>query len=175
MSWLAGVRQRLRELLQPSRVAAELDEELRDHLARELDQQQHAIESAAAARRQAHLRVGSADVAREAVADGRTGQFVRELVRDCGVAARGLRRNPGLATAVVLSFALGIGGTTAIFSVVHAVLLRPLAYPGSDQLFEVRVWWNTFSANLSPADFLTLREQSLVTGRVGAYYLPDGE
>ena len=45
MSWLAGVRQRLRELLQPSRVAAELDEELRDHFARELEQQQHATES----------------------------------------------------------------------------------------------------------------------------------
>jgi predicted permease len=174
MSWLAGVRQRLRELLQPSRVAAELDEELRDHFARELDQQQHAIESAAAARRQAHLRVGSADMAREAVADDRTGQVFRETVRDVRLAARGLRRNPGLATAVVLSFALGIGGTTAIFSVVHAVLLRPLAYPGSDQLYEVRVWWKTFSASLSPADFLALREQSLVTGRVGAYYLPDG-
>ncbi len=174
MSWLAGVRQRLRELVQPSVVAAELDEELRDHFARELDQQQHAIESVAAARRQAHLRVGSADVARGAVADDRTGQVFRETMRDVRLAARGLRRNPGLATAVVLSFALGIGGTTAIFSVVHAVLLRPLAYPGSDQLYEVRVWWKTFSASLSPADFLALREQSLVTGRVGAYYLPDG-
>jgi putative ABC transport system permease protein len=174
MSWFAGVRQRLRELLRPSRVEAELDEELRDHFARELEQQQHATESAKAARRQAHLRVGSANVAREAVADDRTGQVVRETVRDVRLAARGLRRNPGLATTVVLSFALGIGGTTAIFSVVHAVLLRPLAYPGSDQLYEVRVWWKTFSASLSPADFLALREQSLVTGHVGAYYMPDG-
>ena len=66
--------QRLREVLRPSRVEAELDEELRDHFARELEQQQRATESAAAARRQAHLRVGSADVAREAVADGRTGK-----------------------------------------------------------------------------------------------------
>jgi len=174
MSWLAGVHERLRELLQPSRVTAELDEELRDHFARELERQQRATESSAAARRQTHLRVGSADLAREAVTDGRTGQVLRELVRDVRLAARGLRRNPGLATAVVLSFALGIGGTTAIFSVVQAVLLRPLAYPGSDQLYEIRVWWTTFSASLSPADFLALREQSLVTGRVGAYYLPDG-
>jgi predicted permease len=113
-------------------------------------------------------------VAREAAADDRTGQVFRETVRDVRLAARGLRRNPGLATAVVLSFALGIGGTTAIFSVVHAVLLRPLAYPGSDQLYEVRLWWKTFSASLSPADFLALREQSLVTGRVGAYYLKNG-
>jgi putative ABC transport system permease protein len=174
MSWLAGVHQRIRELLQPSRVAAELDAELRDHFARELEQQQHTTGSAAAARRQAHLHVGSADVAREAAADDRTGRVVRETVRDVRLAARGLRRNPGLAAAVVLSFALGIGGTTAIFSVVHAVLLRPLAYPGSDQLYEIRVWWKTFSATLSPADVLALREQGLVTGRVGAYYLPDG-
>jgi putative ABC transport system permease protein len=173
MSWFAGVYQRLRELLQPSRVAAELDDELRDHFARELEQQQSGSESAAAARRQAHLRVGSADVAREAVADGRAGHFVREVVRDFRVAGRGIRRNPGLATTVVLSFALGIGGTTAIFSVVQAVLLRPLAYPSSDQLFQVRVWWKDFSSSLSPADFLALREQSGAIGRVGAYYLPD--
>lgn len=173
MSWFAGIRQRLRELLRPSHVAAELDEELRDHFAREFEHQQRAAESGAAAHRQAHLRVGSADVAREAVADGRTGHFVRELVRDFRVAGRGIRRNAGLATAVVLSFALGIGGTTAIFSVVQAVLLRPLAYPRSDQLFQVRVWWKDFSASLSPADFFALREQSGATGRVGAYYLPD--
>ena len=173
MSWFVGACQRLRELLQPARVAAELDEELRDHFARELDQQQHSLESAAAARRQAQLRVGSADVAREAAADDRTGHFLRELVRDFRIAGRGIRCNPGLATAVVLSFALGIGGTTAIFSVVQAVLLRPLAYPRSDQLFQVRVWWKDFSSSLSPADVFALREQSGAIGRVGAYYLPD--
>jgi len=118
VSWLAGIHQRLRELLQPSRTAAELDEELSDHFARELEHQGRATESAAAARRQARLQVGSADLAREAVADGQTGHLIRELVRDFRVAGRGIRRNPGLAATVVLSFALGIGGTTAIFSVV---------------------------------------------------------
>ena len=81
MSWLAGVHQRLRELLRPSRVAAELDEELRDHFTRELEQQQRATDSAAAARRQAHLRAGSVDVREKpslTVAPGRS--FERRCV-----------------------------------------------------------------------------------------------
>src|SRR5271157_6087362 len=56
------------------------------------------------------------------------------LARDLGYAARTLRRNPGFAATVVLTLGLGIGATTAIFTVVNAVLLRPLPYPDPDRL-----------------------------------------
>ena len=153
MSWLAGVRQRLRELLRPSRVEAELDEELRDHFARELEQQQHAIESAAAARRQAHLRVDR-PMWREkpslTVAPGRS--FERRCVMSVSPLAafdaiQGWRQRLCCRS----HWASEGPRRSSVWSM--PVLLRPLAYPGSDQLYEVRVWWTTFSANLSPADF----------------------
>jgi hypothetical protein len=60
-----------------------------------------------------------------------------DVRRDVSYAARGLARNPGFATAVVVTLALGIGATTAVFSVVNAVLLRPLPYPDSDRLVRI--------------------------------------
>jgi predicted permease len=63
--------------------------------------------------------------------------WLDDVRRDVSYAARGLARNPGFATAAVLTLALGIGATTAVFSVVDAVLLRPLPYPGSDRLVRI--------------------------------------
>ena len=60
--------------------------------------------------------------------------LVEDLARDVRHMARGLRRNPGFTIAVILTLALGIGGNTAIFSVVDQLLLRPLPYPGGDRL-----------------------------------------
>lgn len=174
MSWIDGVRHRLREALHPTRLADEFDEEVRDHAEREAGRQAHDGLVDAAARRRARLRTGSLDAAREAAADGRTGQWLVGCLRDVRFASRSLRRTPGLVAAVTVSFALGIGGASAIFGVVHAVLLRPLDYPRSDELHEMRIWWNDFSATLSPADFFTLTEQGPMADLVGAHFA-DGE
>ena len=72
MSWIDGVRHRLREALQPSRLDDEFDEEMADHAAREASRQAHEGLVDDAARRRARLRTGSLDAAREAAADGRT-------------------------------------------------------------------------------------------------------
>src|SRR2546428_424086 len=63
--------------------------------------------------------------------------WLDDLRRDISYAARGLARNPGFAIAAVVTLALGIGATTAVFSVVDAVLLRPLPYPDSDRLVRI--------------------------------------
>jgi putative ABC transport system permease protein len=173
MSWIDGLRHRLRELLRPAAVDAELEQELRDHLELERSRQALTAASPADARRQAILRAGRSEVARENVADGRTGRVFTDAVHDLRYASRTIRREPGFAAAVILSLGLGVGGTTAIFSVVDAVLLRPLPFPSSDQLYRARVWWGDFSAVLSVADYMALTEASRGVAEAGAFFYPD--
>src|SRR5688572_12086554 len=65
--------------------------------------------------------------------------FARDTVRDIGLSLRLLARQPGFAAAAILTLALGIGAPTAIFSTVHAVLLRPLPYVDADRIVRFRI------------------------------------
>ena len=173
MSWVHGLGHRLRELLRPSAVNHDLDDELRDHFEREISRQATAGAPPDEARRQAVLRAGRLEVARENAGDDRTGRLLADAARDLQYALRTIRRSPGFAAAVILSLGLGVGGTTAIFSVVDAVLLRPLPFPKSDELYRARVWWGNFNATLSVADYNALVETSRGLAEVGAFFFPD--
>jgi predicted permease len=178
MSLWSAIRQRLREALRPSEVDAELDEELRHHEALETARQMSGGTSSTEALRRARLRAGGIEQAKEVVREGRTGRFLVDTWSDLRYGARGLRRNPGFALAVVLSLALGTGGTTAIFSVVNAVLVRPLAYGNAAELYDVRVYWGDFDARLSAADMNGLRDAAgAIPGILGVssfFYPTDG-
>src|SRR5207249_6310449 len=85
------------------------------------------------------------------------------LVRDLSYAVRGLRKNLGFAAVSAVTIALGIGACTSIFSVVNAVLLRPLPYADAQRL--VTVWGELRNRNVhdwpfSPPDYRDLRQQS---------------
>ncbi len=92
------------------------------------------------------------------------------ILRDTRYAIRQLVRTPGFTVVAILTLALGIGASTAIFSVVNGVLLRPLAYPNPDALVRVHEILQKFGRfSVAPATFLDWRQQNTVFERLGAF------
>jgi hypothetical protein len=90
-----------------------------------------------AARAAARKKLGNTTLIREEVYRMNTLTFMDGVLRDARYAVRMIRTKPGFSVAALLSLALGIGANTVIFSVLNAVLIRPLPYPGSDALVDV--------------------------------------
>ena len=111
--------------------------EIEDHLARQTAEYLRAGMTPGEARRQAILKFGGVQAARERWRDDRGLPFVDALVRDTRHALRRLRRAPAFTMATVLVLALGIGATTAIFTLVHAVLLKSLPVSRPEELYRL--------------------------------------
>jgi putative ABC transport system permease protein len=160
---------RLATLLGGGRAEAEVREEIQLHIDLEAAELERRGMTREQARREALRRFGGVDRHREAVRHARGVGAAQDLLQDVRYAFRGLARSPGFAAVALLTLALGIGASTAIFTVVDAVLLRPLPYPDPDELVRVRPSWEgTPVARLSPAEYLDLRELEVFAG-VGVY------
>jgi putative ABC transport system permease protein len=122
------------------------------------------------AQRAARRQFGNLTRLKERGHDERTMRLVEDVARDVRHAARGLWRSPGFSLAVILTLALGIGGNTAVFSVVDQLLLRPLPYPDGDRLVMVEesVGANPH-ADVSPANWLDWQRESRTFRRFAAW------
>ena len=125
---------RLRALIHPRKMDAEVDDELRYHLEREAEKHRRAGFTPNEAVRRAHLALGGSEQVKQQSRDARGTKFVEDLLQDLRYAMRSFAKTPGLTALIVLSLAIGIGANTAIFSVTSTLLLKPLPYPAPDRL-----------------------------------------
>ena len=116
----------------------DLDEELQFHLDQSTQTNIAAGMTPEEARRQAGIAFGGVERTREQCYEQRPGRLLEVVLQDVRCAQRWLGRNPVFTITVVTTLALGIGATTAIFSVVDSLLLRPLPYPNASRI--VRIW-----------------------------------
>jgi putative ABC transport system permease protein len=150
-----------------SHIERQLDEEFHSHIelrAAELERQGL---SSTEAERQARIEFGGYQKYMEECREALGTRLLQELVQDVRYGLRQLRRNPGFTIVTVLTLALGIGGTTAIFSIIYGRLLNPWPYKDSGRLVVLVsreptrpkvVFWGQFS----PAEFLDFQEQNHV-------------
>jgi putative ABC transport system permease protein len=125
-----------RGYLRRGEIESEIDEELRDHLEREIEMHRARGLSPAEARRLALRDLGGLTQTQEETRDVRS-TWADSLARDFRYATRVLRRSPRFTVTALALLVLGIGSTTAILSIVYAVLVRPLPYPDADRLIHV--------------------------------------
>jgi putative ABC transport system permease protein len=129
---------RVRSLVLRKRAEMELDEELRTHIEREIERKVNRGVPTEAARREALSEFGRFESLKEECREARGLQLLDGLMQDLRYGSRILIKAPGFLFAVVLTLGIGIGANTAIFSIVYAVLWKPLPYTNADRI--VALW-----------------------------------
>jgi predicted permease len=127
----------LRTILHQQRVESELESEIRGYVDAVTDEKIASGVSPSEARRQALAECGGVEQVKQSVRDQRASTAIQSVVQDLRYGLRQMRRNPAFTLTAVITLGLGLGATTAIFSAVYALLIRPLPYPDADRLVEI--------------------------------------
>ncbi len=168
---------RFRQLFGPD-PQGDVDDELDFHLGMRTDELVARGESRARAAELARQRFGEFErtrstclgISRRREKKMARSEWIREFVQDVAYAVRTLRRSPGFAAVVIATLALGIGATSAVFSVVHAVLLDGLPYRDAERLHRVRTVYPDGTAySVSAPDFMSLKASAQALEHVEAY------
>jgi putative ABC transport system permease protein len=167
------LRSFLRNVTGRKAVEHDLDEELRSYVellaAENMNTKGMSFSDA---HRAALIEVGGIERVKDDVRDERPGMMLENGIRDLRHGVRLLGRSPGFAAIAILTIALGIGATSAIFSVINAVALKPLPYPGADRLVYITSQFPTLHFDkfwISPPEYFELRERSKSYTDIAAY------
>jgi len=166
---------RIRGLFTKRSHERELDAELRAHLEllteENIRRGMNPKDAAHAARRE----FGGLEQTKELYREQRSVQIIDSLLQDLRFALRGLRNRPGFTFVAVLTLALGIGANTAIFTVVHSVLLQQLPFPKAGRLAIVwSILGNEGRAPASGPELAAIREQSHLFEDLGGIWAQSG-
>jgi putative ABC transport system permease protein len=166
---------RIRNLFLRSQVDREIDCELRAHIEMRVEDNLAAGMPPEEARRDALVRFGNATAIRERVTAADAALALDSVGRDVRYALRQLRKSPGFAFTALLTLALGIGATTALFSVVNAVMLKPLPFPTADRLVRIKslIAANGNGGIASYLDFVDWRARNHVVDEMAAFRTGD--
>jgi putative ABC transport system permease protein len=172
MSLLSRFGVAMRTLADGRAADRDFDEELAAYVDLVVAEKVKAGASPDDARRSTLIEIGGVEMVKEQVRDERPGMVLENAGRDLRYGLRQLRRSPVFATIAVLTIALGIGATSAIFSVINAVALKPLPYPGSERLVFITSQFPTLGFDkfwISPPEYFELRERSKSYTDIAAY------
>ena len=170
---LNDLLRRWRALTHKAELDQELDEEMRFHLERDIQQNIENGMTPEDARYAALRAFGGVDQSKEECRSARGVGLIDNIVRDITFSMRVLLKNYAFTIVVVLTLALGIGANTAIFSFANGILLRPLPYPESDRLAvldEVALKEGGSSIGVSYPNFLDWREQNKVFEGIATHF-----
>ena len=171
MRFLRRWAARVGGIFRKERYERDFAEEVESHVEMHTADNLRAGMSAQDARRNALMKLGGVTQTQEICRERRGLPMVETFLQDLSYGVRMLRKNPGFAAVAILIMALGIGANTAMFSVVNAVLLKPLAYPEPDRIVSVATLWKEHSSRgqVSAPDYHDWHDQSTAFESM-AYY-----